>query len=91
MKKILNVQKHCKHGITLISLVITIIILLLLAGISIAALSGGNGILTKANIAKDKTLEVADEEKSQLELLYNYTTNRGNLLRHLFRYTTLYR
>lgn len=37
-----------KQGITLIALVITIIVLLILAGVTIAALTGDNGILTKA-------------------------------------------
>ncbi len=46
-------------GITLIALIITIIILLILAGISIATLTGENGILTKALIAKDAT-KIAD-------------------------------
>ena len=35
-------------GITLIALVITIIVLLILAGVTIATLTGDNGILTKA-------------------------------------------
>ena len=39
-------------GITLIALVITIIVLLILAGVSIAMLTGQNGILTQANNAK---------------------------------------
>ena len=42
-------------GITLIALVITIIVLLILAGISIAMLTGNNGLLTKANDAKKDT------------------------------------
>ena len=42
-------------GITLIALVITIIVLLILAGVSIAMLTGNNGILTQANSAKDNT------------------------------------
>lgn len=42
-------------GITLIALVITIIILLILAGISIATLTGENGLLTKADIAKESS------------------------------------
>ena len=41
-------------GITLISLVITIIVLLILAGASIATLTGEGGILTKAKEAKEK-------------------------------------
>ena len=42
-------------GITLIALVITIIVLLILAGVAIATLTGDNGILTKAIQAKDAT------------------------------------
>ena len=41
-------------GITLIALVITIIILLILAGVSISMISGENGILTKATEAKEE-------------------------------------
>lgn len=50
-----------KDGITLIALVITIIVLLILAGISISMLTGDNGLLTKATQAKNLT------EKSNLE------------------------
>ena len=42
-------------GITLIALVITIIVLLILAGVSIVTLTGENGILTKAADAKVET------------------------------------
>ena len=42
-------------GITLIALVITIVVLLILAGVTIATLTGSNGILTKANDAKFQT------------------------------------
>ena len=42
-------------GITLIALVITIIVLLILAGVSIAMLTGQNGILTQANSSKSTT------------------------------------
>ena len=55
-------------GITLIALVITIIVLLILAAVSIATLTGENGILTKANTAKDLTIEA--EEKEQINLAY---------------------
>ena len=41
-----------QKGITLIALVITIIVLLILAGVSIATLTGQNGILTRASDAK---------------------------------------
>ena len=41
-----------KQGITLIALIITIIVLLILAGISIAMLAGDNGILTRTKSSK---------------------------------------
>ncbi len=44
-----------KEGITLIALVLTIIVLLILAGVSIATLTGENGILTRAAEAEEKT------------------------------------
>ena len=54
-----------QKGITLIALVITIIVLLILAGISIAMLTGDNGILTKAQnelgTAKDQIALAANE------------------------------
>ncbi len=50
------------NGITLIALVITIIVLLILAGISIASLTGENGILSKTNIAKEETKKKDYEE-----------------------------
>ena len=44
-------------GITLIALVITIIVLLILAGITIAMLTGDNGLLTKSQTAvKDNAI-----------------------------------
>lgn len=57
------------QGITLIALVITIIVLLILAGISIATLTGENGVLTKAENAKNLTIK--EEEKEQISLAYN--------------------
>lgn len=44
-----------EKGVTMISLVVTIIVLLILAGISIAMLTGDNGLITKANQAKRQT------------------------------------
>lgn len=51
-----------QNGITLIALVITIIVLLILAGVSIAMLTGNNGILTKAKDSKTKTIEAEASE-----------------------------
>lgn len=55
-----------KEGITLIALVITIIILLILVGVTIATLGGENGLLEKTKLAKNK-YEIA-ESKEKLEL-----------------------
>ena len=48
-------------GITLIALIVTIIIMLILAGISISMLTGQNGILNRAAEAKEKN-DVAQKE-----------------------------
>ncbi len=55
-----------QNGITLIALVITIIVLLILAGVSIAMLTGDNGILTKATNANDATREAEMKEAINL-------------------------
>ncbi len=53
-------------GITLIALVITIIVLLILAGVSIATLGGENGIISRARKAKTTTEEKQAEEEAVL-------------------------
>ena len=58
-----------QKGVTLVSLVVTIIVLLILAGISVAMLTGDNGILTQANSAKKKTDTSKNEEI--IKLIYN--------------------
>ena len=60
-------NKKNTRGITLIALVITIIVLLILAGVTIAALSGDNGILTKAKEAKEKTEQAQKDEERNLQ------------------------
>ena len=55
-----------KSGITLIGLVVTIIVLLILAGVSIATLTGENGILTRAQEAKNKTEQAQKDEENIL-------------------------
>lgn len=57
-----------QKGITLIALVITIIVLLILAGVSIAMLGGQNGILTQSNNAKRETSRAEAVEKINLSL-----------------------
>ena len=65
-KDITMFSKNKENAITLIALVITIIVLLILAGVSIAMLTGTNGILTQAQKAK-MTTELSSY-KEQLEL-----------------------
>ena len=60
-----------EKGITLIALVISIIVLLILAGVTIAALSGDNGILTRAKDAKEKTEQAQKEEEKTLSDIEN--------------------
>ena len=62
-------------GITLIALVITIIVLLILAGVTIAMITGENGILTKANNSKNETAKAAAKEKVQTEVMASYGTD----------------
>ena len=71
-----NLEKRNK-GITLIALVITIIVLLILAGVTIATLTGENGILTKAQEASIQTRGAQVEElvnlwKSEIEMNENF-------------------
>lgn len=58
-----------KDAITLIALVITIIVLLILAGVSIATLAGDGGILSKATKAKTENTQGTIEE--EIKLAYN--------------------
>ena len=57
-----------KRGITLIALVVTIVVLLILAGTSIAMLTGDNGIFSRAKEAKTKNEEATAREKLEIEL-----------------------
>ena len=61
-----NKFKRKEDGITLIALVITIIVLLILAGVTIATLTGENGILTKAQQAKTETEKAEEYELRKL-------------------------
>lgn len=71
-------------GITLIALVVTIIVLLLLAGISISMLTGNNGILTKAGEAKELTENSSIKERIQLTYLYEISTSHGEINKDSF-------
>ena len=63
----MNTKLKTNKGITLIALVITIIVLLILAGVSIAMLTGENGILSQAQRAKTETENAAANEAARLD------------------------
>ena len=66
-----------QRGITLIALVITIIILLILAAVTIAALSGDNGILKNAASAKQETEKAEIIEQIRLDIYGEMADNGG--------------
>ena len=86
--------KKKENGITLIALVVTIVVLLILAGVSISMLTGENGVITQAKLAKESTrggdvqetidLTISDNklketEKKTKEILVNELYNDGKL------------
>lgn len=68
-------NKGLTSGITLIALVVTIIVLLILAGVSINMLLGENGIITKAKEAKVESDKAVAKESVQIEVLGSYNGN----------------
>ena len=68
-------MKEKQKGITLIALVITIIVLLILAGVSIATLTGQNGVLSQANNAKEETNSASDLEQVKLGVTVGVSEN----------------
>ena len=69
MKRNKRRLKRKEQGITLIALVITIIVLLILAGVSIAMLTGDNGILTQAQRAKNETSISTEKEALGVQII----------------------
>ena len=67
MEKFRKKWKRNRNGITLVALVITIIILLILAGIAIASLTGDNGLFARANQARQNTIDAQNKENATLE------------------------
>ena len=60
------------RGITLIALVITIIVLLILAGVTITTLTGDNGLLIKAGDARNTSEKAGEKERIQMEVAGAY-------------------
>ena len=61
-------------AITLVALVITIIVLLILAGVTLSMVMGDSGIFGKANNAKEKTAYANAQEKIKLAVMNSYNT-----------------
>lgn len=74
-------------GITLIALVLTIIVLLILSGISISMLTGENGILTRAKEAKTKTELAIEKEQLQMAITEALTENNNILTKEKLQNT----
>ena len=74
MEKTKETRKN--RGITLIALVITIIVLLILAGVSIAMLTGNNGILTQAKLAKENTQTAKEQEEKGFDKINSYINEK---------------
>ena len=83
MRKTKETRKKQK-GVTLIALVVTVIVLLILAGITIAALTGNNGIITQATQAKDSNNIAGLKEKVEVEALKSID-KRGNFNKGTFK------
>ena len=75
-EKLKRVDIKKNKGITLIALVITIIVLLILAGVSIAMLTGNNGILTQAKLAKENTEAAKEQEEKDLDKISSYINEK---------------
>ena len=71
----MNEQKIKEMGITLVALVVTIIVLLILAGVTITSLLGDNGIIKKAQEAVNKMNEAIQSEQAEINALIGELDN----------------
>lgn len=74
-----------QKGITLVALVITIVVLLILAGVTISMVMGPNGVLTNSQIAKEKSAKGTANDAlstalSSISTNYYATTTNGTPL-----------
>ena len=66
-----SIKVSNEKGITLVTLVVTIIIILILAGITIAMLTGDNGIIKKSLESRDVNNDAQELEMVQVRLFHN--------------------
>ena len=65
-------KQNNSKGITLVALVVTIVVLLILAGISITALFGDNGLIKRAQEMKNTVNEAQKNDISVIEEFHSY-------------------
>ena len=74
-----NKRNYLKeNGITLIALVVTIVVLLILAGVSVNALFGNSGIIEKAKEAQNKMDKATENDQKEINELTNWIDNQIN-------------
>ena len=66
-----------EKGITLVALVVTIVVLLILAGVSISLVLGQNGLISNAKEAKEKTQLAEKDELKHLDEVNEYIDSQG--------------
>lgn len=64
-------EKTTARGITLITLVVTIVVLLILAGVSINLVIGNNGLITKSKEAREQYVQGATNDETSMNNLYD--------------------
>ena len=77
-KKTMKTKIKQEKGITLIALVVTIVVLLILAGVSLNALFGNSGIIEKAKEAQNKMDKATENDQKQIGELTNWLDNQVN-------------
>ena len=77
-KKIMKTKIKQEKGITLIALVVTIVVLLILAGVSVNALFGNSGIIEKAKEAQNAMDKAKENDEKGINELTNWIDNQVN-------------
>lgn len=69
-----------QRGVTLVALVITVIVMLILAGVAISALTANDGLFGRTSNAADKYSNAAEQENHTVDNLMNYIDWKFNQL-----------
>ena len=71
MKNKISILKNKEQGVTLIALVVTIVILIILAGVSMTMVLGDNGLFTQAKTAANKMASAEANTQEAMKELQN--------------------